>query len=1723
MAISNEGGPKQVRGRMAYGSTSRRRRLSKARSSTSGASWDQSLLPLSLRGTSFNTTTRIPTAAKVRDHQKVRMNRPHLPPGSSRVILALNPSSEQVRPFDAFVNVPSPFAKQKEVAKDQGQPSTPELDIETPFTTTTKTLKTLPSFHYTSTPRSPPEHTFVHETDLTPDTTMYSNRRAEGYLDAKTRAVNLQHTKPEWTTWDFLDLFISNLPSGIKTVDLWRNFKREGEVDLIDIFVTRGGQKDTKARLRFRPPPRRDFFTSSSKYTLNFEGGRTWPIQVQLDRDQRKTFTTTSPVNENVTYPDTTELGAESIDFGVLVAPDTMLIKRTRHSTPRGAVSMVLNLGRREIGIRFPSVYADKTREYKFTIPIDQVFDLSQFQEPGDTKTSFILTLRTPPHFYKKLSGGISATHDDAAFTWREDDAWLRQTNVFSSEQEVALLKACAVTLKNHPEGVVNIGRWTTYRITVDDKSVDKEKYRVFRAALRDYNVPIARVEKFLIAERGEPAWDLLDASLTEHDPTSISSAAQVAFEHSLHSLLNPKMNEIYLPFPVRYQLDVCISNGWINEHNITREFLDTLSKTDHERSKHLLECVALNNLRIFDPMDMFKLRVRRLPSMRSRIPENCVLIRSVIITPSTMILTTPYIEMTNRVIRRYKEHADRFLRVRFEDDQFRGYARISATSQKTMDEVLSKVFRTLTRGIVIGDRHYEFLAFGNSQLREHGAYFFASLPSGPTASHIRAWMGRFHHERIVAKHAARIGQCFSTTRAIRTAGFPPVRQSDLIDDVERNGFNFTDGVGKISRFYAETIAKELGIRGTPPSVYQFRMAGCKGVLAIAPELGSTNVKIRQSQFKFETTYSGMEIIRWSEYWVATLNRQLVLVLSSLGVPDDIFLLIQDKEIQLMERAMVNDSAAMEALTGHVDPNRMTLTIASLVQAGFRRTNEPFVTSLLGLWRAWSIKYLKEKAKLPVREGACILGCTDETGTLRGHFDADRVLEGEAPESRVAKLPEVFVQITSPDSGHRRVIEGLCVIARNPSLHPGDMRVVKAIDVPALHHLVDVLVMPQTGDRDISSMCSGGDLDGDDYVVIWDERLLPKIWNAEPMDYTPPPPKPLERDVTQTDITRFFVKYMKNDFLPKIALSHLAWADFLDEGIRDKKCLELARLHSKAVDYPKSGQPAQMPKALNAKQWPHFMEKKGRNTYKSHKILGQLYDAVDRVAFLPNYDAPFDMRILDAAEPSDNIMQDARELKQEYDTSLQRIMAQHDIKSEFEVWSTFVLDHSKASKDYKFHEEIGQLSSSLKQQYYNAVIEKAGGKSWSNLVPWAVAMYRVTKEELEAARLQGTGATMPFISFPWLLRSTLIEIAKGVDSLATKKPDCGGRDLLDNIREPTFDSETQIYDDPYQPGTDIPEEVILSDPLKEELSVAKEKAPSHDLDVTDSNQNSDMASTAQIDAHHIDNEGFPPGSYVPGLGIPPQPTPEQFHWIEEIINHPGSLDVLPKTISNFFSASGKPASRDHAVGKHEDKFAHRSRTDPSLSLLQHNSIMPSSLLVSDASSSQNTQESMNEATPVRELSEIFKGLKMVKSTQQNSSSETDAHGMETIGKETVFTDPFATAGGKRDTAAKIGLQATDAWNRSLFDDDSHDAAGGESTSDEAVLMDPLASTGGDPGTSGTPYHGDKRASSHSLLDDGLHEAQDEDDGDGDETILMDPLASGGSENEADRLLKLGGL
>ena len=238
--------------------------------------------------------------------------------------------------------------------------------------------------------------------------------------------------------------------------------------------------------------------------------------------------------------------------------------------------------------------------------------------------------------------------------------------------------------------------------------------------------------------------------------------------------------------------------------------------------------------------------------------------------------------------------------------------------------------------------------------------------------------------------------------------------------------------------------------------------------------------------------------------------------------------------------------------------------------------------------------------------------------------------------------------------------------------------------------------------------------------------------------------------------------------------------------------LKLASLHSMAVDYVKTGQPAKMSPDLKPYKWPHFMEKIGKQQhqiYTSKKVLGQLYDQVERIDFVPAFAAPFDTRILRAYTLDESILQSAREIKEEYDAHMRRIMAQQEIKTEFEVWSTFVLQHSSTSNSFKYHEQIGEISMALKDQFRLICHERAGGKDYEHIGPFVAAMYEVTAREVTAAveechrmRIVGgeekplremTPSTMPLTSFPWLFQDVLGKIAKkspgkNVDALSIR-------------------------------------------------------------------------------------------------------------------------------------------------------------------------------------------------------------------------------------------------------------------------------------------------------------------------------------------------------------------
>ncbi|KMQ47920.1 hypothetical protein HL42_1425 [Trichophyton rubrum] len=1184
--------------------------------------------------------------------------------------------------------------------------------------------------------------------------------------------VKPSHLAPHWISWESLAVTVSNFPPNVNTYTLWKSFSACGTVDFIELFEDIRGKREGRGRIRFRPPPKESFWLDG-RHVLELEDGQRIIISVRVDTFRRRKEVP-SPVDPKIMYPLSLEAVGRSLDIGCLSGEQSMIIMRTITASFQEYIRFVADLHRREINIffqmvktetRLPPAIPHTVHSYRIRIPFVHLSRIKRISE--NDELSFIFSLDSPPSYHRKLQD-LSNTFSEADNIWRSDDTWYRQTDIVHNPLDLVHSKTSLK--KAHP--VINIGRWTTFRVTFHLPDADNtQSLDTLTKILKDFNVEIQNINSFTL-KRHPPTADLAWRWI---DPPSTYASKRTS---SLEDLAENEYTHI--SYAVRYQLEVCISHGFLSEYTIDKDFAKKLESLGERDGKDLLEYVAQEKTVYHDPMEIFNIQFFSGVTNR-RIPKYCCYMRSATVTPSTIYFNTPTVDTSNRVIRHYIEYADRFLRVRFTDEKYEG--RINSTYNNCMDEVFTRVKRTMTNGITVGDRHYEFLAFGNSQFREHGAYFFASLPN-LTAANIRAWMGHFSDIKIVAKHAARLGQCFSTTRAV--TGCPVTVRT--IDEVERNGYIFSDGVGRISKFLAQMIMTEFKLQTPseePPSVFQFRLGGCKGILTVSPEAQRREVHIRKSQYKFAAIHNGLEIIRWSQFAAAHLNRQLIVVLSALGVSDEIFIQKLRLMLEDMEQAMTSETKAMSMLQKRVDPNQMTLLLAQMVHDGFQGSCDPFVKSLLELWRAWQIKYLKEKAKVFIDQGACLFGCLDETATLKGYYEKKRPSIEATYEERLEYLPEIFVQVFDNEEEKKyRVIEGPCILARNPSLHPGDIRVVRAVNVPALHHLKDVIVFPQTGDRDVPSTCSGGDLDGDDYIVIWDQDLvpLPKDWFREPMDYTASNAQSLNRDVTVNDITSFFVTYMKNDRLPQIAHAHLAFADYLEDGVNDERCIQLAQLHSAAVDYNKSGIPANMTRDLVPRRWPHFMEKKYKPKeaqYQSKKILGQIYDIVERVEFRPKLEAPFDERILNCdISVSQDMVLAAKKLKALYDADMRRIMAQHEIKTEFEVWSTFVLGHANMSKDYKFHEELGQISSALRERFLSMCQDEAGGRDFQHLAPLAVAMYRVTAQEVadalgkeESSKGHDVGNAIkkdykhlrndqiPLISFLWVLQPVLGKIA----------------------------------------------------------------------------------------------------------------------------------------------------------------------------------------------------------------------------------------------------------------------------------------------------------------------------------------------------------------------------
>ncbi|KAI1108683.1 RNA dependent RNA polymerase-domain-containing protein [Nemania sp. NC0429] len=638
---------------------------------------------------------------------------------------------------------------------------------------------------------------------------------------------------------------------------------------------------------------------------------------------------------------------------------------------------------------------------------------------------------------------------------------------------------------------------------------------------------------------------------------------------------------------------------------------------------------------------------IKELISQRAS--QNLTMVHKVQVTPTRILFNGPEPEAKNRIIRKFPRHTGYFARIQFcdEDGQDLFY-----NPKVSLQQIYSRFKKILLDGFPIAGRLYKFLGFSHSSLRSHAVWFMASFVDDN--KQLRSYatvipeLGDFKGIRSPARWyvpntvdlpcAARIGQAFSETPiAIDLDELDTHIQ--LIPDVKSaDGTRvFSDGVGTISRDLLEEIHARMPQKSSTATCLQIRWAGAKGMLSLDDTLEGITMCVRDSMTKFKSLDTqNLEICDVANKPIPlVLNRQMIKILEDMGVPNAWFFKGQNRELARLRKITALTQNTVTFLKRQKIAEQMGFAqfIRRLHNLGFDYKKDEFLCSVVEAVVLREVRLLKHKSRIPVEQGVTLFGVMDEFGYLGDE--------------------EVFVTFdkqggTSYPDLHDRLV----IVTRSPALHPGDIQIRRAIEPPRDHplrSLSNCIVFSQNGSRDLPSQLSGGDLDGDIYNIIWDSMAVDGCrLEFKPADYPRVSPLDIGRDVQAEDMTNFFVDFMATDQLGLIANKHIILADVHDAGTVHDECKLLAEMHSTAVDYSKTGIPVDISKMAsaslrsNTRYRPdflapapptHFVDKTEirfepptapsaeadedddtgprHKFYKSEKILGQLYRAID--------------------------------------------------------------------------------------------------------------------------------------------------------------------------------------------------------------------------------------------------------------------------------------------------------------------------------------------------------------------------------------------------------------------------------------------------------------------------------------------------------------------------------
>ena len=337
------------------------------------------------------------------------------------------------------------------------------------------------------------------------------------------------------------------------------------------------------------------------------------------------------------------------------------------------------------------------------------------------------------------------------------------------------------------------------------------------------------------------------------------------------------------------------------------------------------------------------------------------------------------------------------------------------------------------------------------------------------------------------------------------------------------------------------------------------------------------------------------------------------MILSSLGVKDEIFEEIQKKIIKkycdLLSdplKALSSDNSLFYEFKNRL--NRFIPIFELFYKKNINLLDEPLISQFINIFVYSKLITIKYTGKINDKRCVCLMGVIDETNTL--------------------EEDEVYINLvySTEYSEVNKILNQNVTVYRSPSLYPGDIKILKAVENPFLSHMKNVIVFSKKGKRPTFNKLSGGDLDGDRYFVLFNDYITS---NIKEKNYPPlEDHKYLNNNnnkyiknskITIEDSINCIIEASKKDLVGVICDNHMAFADKSPLKAKDDKCVQLCKYFNQEVDANKTGNFIEISTLkenhLIIKGRPDFLSNGVFNenkVYKSPGILGKLYRMIDK-------------------------------------------------------------------------------------------------------------------------------------------------------------------------------------------------------------------------------------------------------------------------------------------------------------------------------------------------------------------------------------------------------------------------------------------------------------------------------------------------------------------------------